>query len=409
MGRCQPIRIRGDFPCVCRSTAVFALLLAGLGLTAAIAAAAPPEDKAKSKPMPPAKSGKLDPAQSRKRRPLFLARSNPNQFRFRRRRSRSCRHCPKWSPSQLPRAAQGGAEVAWTAQSGAQAAAAAPKVDPKLPVPPIVTAAVDPPNPCRPRSTPKLPTLPPETKVTPKLPTLPPETKLPTKVEPRPILVQEKPKTGDVVKPKGPGLKLPPGTKVDQDELAKIKPPVDLTKTKPEKVLAGKPPTDFKVKPIKLDQIQVPKDAATVNQLNVTNVTNVTNNQTFVVNKNYYTGGNYHTKFGTKTAAGFYCYPGKHHSHWHHCIWDPCFKSHYFFCPSASLLLLLVRRRLLLLPVPLVRGLRDLLLPVVDLRRLRRLRLCWYAAPVDLHRLVVVGPQRTDFEVVQRSSRRLER
>jgi len=272
-----------------------ALLLAGLGLTAAIAAAAPPEDKAKTNPMPPEKSSKLDPPPKPKEPAVVLPKVEPKPLPLPPNVEPKLPALPKLEPKPIPLPA---------------------KIDPKPPVlPPVVTKPpLDP------------------VKVTPKLPVLPLETKLPSKVEPRPILVHEKPKVGDIDKPKGPGLKLPTGTKIDQAELAKIKPPVDLTKTKPETVLAAKPPADFKVKPIKLDQIHVPKDAVTVNQLNVTNVTT---NQTFVVNKNFYTGGNYHTKFGTKTAAGFYCYPGKHHSHWHHCIWDPCFKCHYFYCPSA--------------------------------------------------------------------------
>ena len=79
--------------------------------------------------------------------------------------------------------------------------------------------------------------------------------------------------------PKGPGLKLPAGTKFDHAELAKIKPPVDLARTKPEAVLASKPPADFKVKPIKLDSIHVPKDAPVVEKLGVASVKNLTVNQ----------------------------------------------------------------------------------------------------------------------------------
>ena len=110
--------------------------------------------------------------------------------------------------------------------------------------------------------------------------------------------------------PKGPGLKLPAGTKFDHAELAKIKPPVDLTKTKPEVVLGSKPPADFKAKPIKLDSIHVPQDAPVVEKLGVASVKNVTVNQQFVMNKSYYMGGDYHLKYGTKTAFG-YCFPGK--------------------------------------------------------------------------------------------------
>jgi hypothetical protein len=134
--------------------------------------------------------------------------------------------------------------------------------------------------------------------------------------------------------PKGPALKLPAGTKIDHAELARIKPPVDLTNTKPEVVLKSKPPADFKVKPIKLDAIHVPHDAPVVEKLSVTSVSHLTANPAFVVNKAYYTGGDYHLKFGTRTAFG-YCYPGKHHCHWHHCIWDPSFGCHYYYCPST--------------------------------------------------------------------------
>jgi|GEM_PF-3776716 len=313
----------------------FALLLTGLGLSAALAAAGPPpEDKGTSKstppaksrkvdPMPPAKSGKPDPmppsAPSKPAtivpkgdpKPILLPKDDPKPLPL-----------PKVEPKLPPKVEPKLPPL--PSKLEPKPLPPASKVDPKPPVdlPPIVKPPVD-------------TTKPSPSKVTP-LPTVPtiPEAKLPAKPTTRPIVIHEKPKgTDPTEKPTGPGLKLPAGTKVDQAELAKIKPPVDLTKTKPEAVLAAKPPADFKVKPIKLDQIQVPKNATTVNQLNVTNVTT---KQTFVVNNNYYTGGNYHTKYGTKMAGGLYCYPGKWHSHWHHCIWDPCFQCHYFYCPSMS-------------------------------------------------------------------------
>lgn len=190
-----------------------------------------------------------------------------------------------------------------------------PKIEPKLPEVKLPVRPIDPVKP--------LPTIP--TK---------PEVKLPAHEFHLPI-VHEKPKTAGLTEmPKGPGLKLPAGTKFDHAELAKIKPPVDLTKTKPETILAAKPPADFKVKPIKLDSIHVPTDAPVVEKLSASSVKNLTVNNTFIVNKTYYTGGDYHLKFGTKTAFG-YCYPGKWHTHWHHCIWDPCFGCYYFYCPST--------------------------------------------------------------------------
>ena len=259
-----------------------ALLVAGLGLSAT-AALAEPKSGTTAKSDPPAK---VDP-----KLPVHLPKDDPKPL-------------PKIEPKPVP----------------------LPPLDPKpivLPKPDLkpVPDAVKVPLP----------------KVDPKLPTLPvkPEIKLPVKPDFHPLVVHEKPKTGGTIDmPKGPGLKLPAGTKVDHTELAKIKPPVDLTKTKPEVVLASKPPADFKIKPVKLESIHIPTDAPAVAKLNVINVKNVTVNQTFVVNKSYYTGGDYHLKFGTKTAFG-YCYPGKWHSHWHHCIWDPCFGCYYFYCPST--------------------------------------------------------------------------
>jgi hypothetical protein len=158
-----------------------------------------------------------------------------------------------------------------------------------------------------------------------------PEVKLPPvvlpKPDPKPVVKQPAP----VAKP-AVGIKLPAGKKFDQAELVKLKPPVDLTKTKPEVVLASKPPKDFKVKPIALDQIQVPQNAVKVAKLNVGVVNS---KQAFVLNQNAYVGNGYHTKYGVKTAFGF-AYPGQFHSHWHHCVWDPCFKCHYYYCPSVA-------------------------------------------------------------------------
>ena len=252
----------------------FALALAGLGLSATVALAGQ-----KSKTDPPAKSDPKPPVVVPKHEPLPPPTPMP---------------LPKIEPKViLP---------------------VAPKPEPKLipevkvpikPADPIV-------KPIAPRVDPKLPAH-----------------------EFHPLVVHEKPKTGGPVEmPKGPGLRLPAGTKFDHAELAKIKPPIDLSKTKPDAVLAAKPPADFKVKPIKLDTIHVPRDAPVVEKLGVSSVKNLTVNNTFILNKTYYTGGDYHLKFGTKTAYG-YCYPGKWHTHWHHCIWDPCFGCYYFYCPST--------------------------------------------------------------------------
>ena len=270
-----------------------ALIVAGLGLSAAVATA-DPKPRSQAKGDPPAKADPKPPAGLPKIEPKL-----PTPMPL----------PPKVEPKPVP----------------------LPPLDPKpIPLPPKVD-----PKPMLPPVKPEIKS--PLPKVDPKLPTLPvkPEVKLPTKPEFHPPVVHEKPKAGGPIDmPKGPGLKLPAGTRFDHAELAKIKPPVDLSKIKPEAVLASKPPADFKIKPVKLDSIHIPVNAPTVEKLNVTNIKNVTLNQQFVVNKAFYTGGDYHTKFGTKMAFG-YCYPGKWHSHWHHCIWDPCFGCHYFYCPSA--------------------------------------------------------------------------
>ena len=287
-----------------------ALLIAGLGLSAP-AALADPKSGIPAKSDPPAK---VDP------KPAVLPKADPKPILLPKDDPKPLPIVPKVDPKPLP---------------------IVPKADPK---PPPIVPKVDPkPLPIVPKADPKpLPVDPklllkPLPMVDPKLPIVPvkPDGKLLPTPEAYKPLIHEKPKTGGPVEmQKGPGLKLPAGTKVDRAELAKIKPPIDLTKTKPEVVLASKPPTDFKVKPVKLDSIHVPKDAPVVAKLNITSIKNVTVNQTFVMNQSYYTGGDYHTKYGTKMSYG-YCYPGKLHSHWHHCIWDPCFNCNYFYCPSA--------------------------------------------------------------------------
>jgi hypothetical protein len=259
----------------------FALLLAGLGLSTTIALAEPAKT---SKPADSksAKVAKVDPPKADPKPPISVPKFEPK------------------APIVLPKAG--------------------PKLDPK----PVVAL--------KPKIEPK-PLPKPDPKPPVKVVPIVPDVKLAVKPATRLPIVHEKPKIGGPKElPKGPGLKLPGGTKVDHAELAKMKPPIDLTKTKPETILAAKPPMDFKVKPIGLDKIHVPADAKTVTTLNFTTVNK---NQTFVLNQNFYTGGNYHTKFGTKMAFG-YCYAGQHHSHWHHSIWDPCFGCNYYFCPSAS-------------------------------------------------------------------------
>lgn len=272
----------------------FALMVAGLGLSATVAVAGPKDN-------PPAKTDSKPPMVQPKFEPKPLPRPTPAPVVPKVAPKPITPDVPKADPKPLPRPTP-------------------PRAEPKLPVKPI-----DPVKPTLPKVEPKLPTPPVKT----------PEVKLPTSPVVRKPIVHERPKAGGPAEmPKGPGLKLPVGTKVDHADLAKIKPPIDLTKTKPEAVLASKPPADFKVKPVKLDSIHVPKDAPAVEKLNVTNVKSVAVNQQFVVNKSFYKGGDYHTKFGTKMGFG-YCYPGQVHSHWHHCIWDPCFSCHYFYCPSA--------------------------------------------------------------------------
>jgi hypothetical protein len=270
----------------------FALLVTCLGLTAGLAAAGPNDRKGPSpRPMPPGKAGPK----------LGLPKSDPKLT---------------LPPSVEPKF---------------------PGVGPKpFPLPPKVEPRPFPPLPTRPT----FPKIGPGTNKPPVIkpdltPTVPPLGKgSVTRPKLPPLLIHERPKVGSPADmPRGPGLKLPGGTKINQEDFLKIKPPVDLTKVKPETILASKPPADFKVKPIKLDQIHVPGDAVKIQQLNAKNVLA---NQKFVVNKSFYAGGDYHTKFGVKTLGGYYCYPGIHHCHWHHCVWDPSFGCHYYYCPSAS-------------------------------------------------------------------------
>jgi hypothetical protein len=142
------------------------------------------------------------------------------------------------------------------------------------------------------------------------------------------------PSLADAKDLKAPGLKLPAGTKISAGELAKIKPPIDLTKVKADKVMGMKPPADFKMKPIGLDKIHLPKDAPAMEKLSAKLLLGGGGGAAgkFIVNPKFWTGGDYHLKFGVKSAFGW-CYHGIHHCHWHHCIWDPCFGCHYYYDP----------------------------------------------------------------------------
>ncbi|MBI1832148.1 MAG: hypothetical protein HYR84_11940 [Planctomycetes bacterium] len=126
------------------------------------------------------------------------------------------------------------------------------------------------------------------------------------------------------------GLKLPAGAKVDPASFAKIKPAVDLTKISGEKLVKMKPPADFKVKPIALAKIHVPSDA-----FKTTKVSAKLNfgGANFVLNSGFYSGNDYHLRFGRQGAWGWH-YSGHHHHHWHHCIWDPSFGCYYYYDPG---------------------------------------------------------------------------
>ncbi|HQR09366.1 MAG TPA: hypothetical protein PLN21_21270 [Gemmatales bacterium] len=130
---------------------------------------------------------------------------------------------------------------------------------------------------------------------------------------------------------KMPTIKLNNGAKFDHAEFAKLTPKIDLTKVKPETVLAGKPPADFKVTKIGLDKIQLPKDALKVDGLNAGMKFN---GEKFIINKNFISTPDYFKSHAVKCSFG-YCFPGKIHNHWHHCIWDPCYSCYYYYCPCS--------------------------------------------------------------------------
>jgi hypothetical protein len=143
-------------------------------------------------------------------------------------------------------------------------------------------------------------------------------------VLPRPIGIEKTPSTG--------GIKLPAGAKFDVAELAKIKPPVDLTKTSGDKLVKMKPPVDFKVKTVDLAKIHVPSDAVKVAKLGGKMDFK---GEKFILSTDFYKGTDYHLKFGKKGAFGWY-YPGHHHHHWHHCVWDPSCGCYYYYDPCVS-------------------------------------------------------------------------
>jgi len=152
--------------------------------------------------------------------------------------------------------------------------------------------------------------------------------KKPEIVDKRVVQIHETGKTK--VDAKLPSIKLNNGAKFDHAEFAKLQPKIDLNKVKPETVLAGKPPTDFKVKPIKLDQIHLPKDGFKVDGLHAGMKFN---GEKFILNKTL-CSPDYLKLHAIKCNYG-YCYPGKHHCHWHHSIWDPCFGCYYYYDPCA--------------------------------------------------------------------------
>jgi hypothetical protein len=126
-----------------------------------------------------------------------------------------------------------------------------------------------------------------------------------------------------------PAIKLHHDAKFNAQDLAKIKPMIDLSKVKPSEVLAKKPPQDFQMKKLDLAKIHVPTDAPQVAKLNAGQSFA---GQKFVLNQNKFQGNNYHLQFGKKYGSSW-CYPGIHHHHWHHCIWDPCYQCNYFYDP----------------------------------------------------------------------------
>jgi hypothetical protein len=190
-----------------------------------------------------------------------------------------------------------------------------------------------------------LPTLPKvtvEPNVTPKksIAPLPDKVKIPDgvkKIDPLPFDPKPLPKPVVIDKsvklPAGPAIKLAKDVKFDAVELGKVKPPVDLTKISKDKVVAMKPPADFKVKPIDVKKIHIPTDAVKVDKL--TAKLDLKGGAAFILNKHCYTGTDYCHKFGVKCAWGW-CYHGHHHCHWHHCIWDPCCHCYYYYDPCCS-------------------------------------------------------------------------
>ena len=131
--------------------------------------------------------------------------------------------------------------------------------------------------------------------------------------------------------PASPAIKLSTTVKFDAKDLAKIKPPVDLSKVSGDKLVKSKPPVDFKVKPIDLAKIHIPTDAVKASKLTAKLDLK---GAKFVLNPDFYKGTDYHLKFGVKCAWGW-CYPGIHHHHWHHCIWDPCCECYYYYDPCV--------------------------------------------------------------------------
>lgn len=130
-----------------------------------------------------------------------------------------------------------------------------------------------------------------------------------------------------------PGLKLNPNAKVDVNELAKIKPMIDLNKIKPVDVINNKPNQKFDIKPIALNKLHIPTGTASINKLSFNAGLAKSG---FIMNTAACIGGaNYFHNHAVRCATGW-CYAGAHHHHWHHCVWDASFGCHYYFCPSAS-------------------------------------------------------------------------
>lgn len=165
------------------------------------------------------------------------------------------------------------------------------------------------------------------------LPTVEPKVKLDPKIEAKKTTPLVLTKPIDAAKlATAPALKLGKDVKFDAAELAKIKPPVDLSKISGDKLVKMKPPADFKMKTMDLAKIHIPADALKVAKLNAKFDFK---GEKFILNKDFYKGMDYHLKFGTKCAWGW-CYHGHHHCHWHHSIWDPCCGCYYYYDPCCS-------------------------------------------------------------------------